>query len=210
MAIVHDLAESIIGDIAPGDNVSKEEKQKMEHEAISFISKLLARATNTTGNLSNSSEEGNSAETRASRRLLSIIEEYEQRQSEEAIAVKDLDLLDMIIQADEYERAHPQVDLQDFFDGTRVERFNNAAIRSIAEEVHRQRSQRNELEIIISRHEVRGLVDARGKSTLAKVQLSKDDVAFAEDFGETSGMSTEDVEKVVRALRKHDAAKLRK
>lgn len=30
MALVHDLAESIVGDIAPADNVSKEEKHRRE------------------------------------------------------------------------------------------------------------------------------------------------------------------------------------
>ena len=34
MAIVHDLAESIVGDITPYDNVTKEEKKKKEAEAM--------------------------------------------------------------------------------------------------------------------------------------------------------------------------------
>ena len=30
MALVHDIAESIVGDIAPADNIPKKEKQRLE------------------------------------------------------------------------------------------------------------------------------------------------------------------------------------
>merc|ERR1711933_612526 len=47
--------------------------------------------------------------------------EYEQQQSFEAHLVKDLDKLDMIIQAEEYEKMEENkgIDLSDFFKGTR-------------------------------------------------------------------------------------------
>jgi 5'-deoxynucleotidase YfbR-like HD superfamily hydrolase len=34
MAVVHDLAEAIVGDITPHDGISKEEKHRREKEAI--------------------------------------------------------------------------------------------------------------------------------------------------------------------------------
>ena len=34
MGLIHDLAESIVGDITPVDNVSEEDKHTMEHVAI--------------------------------------------------------------------------------------------------------------------------------------------------------------------------------
>ena len=37
MAIVHDLAESIVGDITPLDGVSKEDKYKREKVNLLFI-----------------------------------------------------------------------------------------------------------------------------------------------------------------------------
>ena len=37
MALVHDLAESIVGDITPYDNVTKEEKRIMEESAFKEI-----------------------------------------------------------------------------------------------------------------------------------------------------------------------------
>lgn len=43
MALVHDLAESIIGDITPLCGVSKEKKHEMEKEAMLTISKLIGK-----------------------------------------------------------------------------------------------------------------------------------------------------------------------
>lgn len=37
MGLLHDLAESIVGDITPYDNVSKEDKKKLEIEALKKI-----------------------------------------------------------------------------------------------------------------------------------------------------------------------------
>uniref|UniRef100_A0A8C2HQW9 5'-deoxynucleotidase HDDC2 n=1 Tax=Cyprinus carpio TaxID=7962 RepID=A0A8C2HQW9_CYPCA len=41
LALVHDLAECIVGDIAPADNVSKAEKHRREREAMVHITGLL-------------------------------------------------------------------------------------------------------------------------------------------------------------------------
>lgn len=140
MAILHDLAESIVGDIAPSDNVPKQEKQQMENEAIEKIAEVL-------GSVHSSKESSHQCDNRSSigkDSLLATFHEYEERQTREAIAVKDLDLLDMIIQADEYEEQYPGLDLTEFFVGTPVDRFRNDMIRDVAEEVHRQRSDRRE------------------------------------------------------------------
>ena len=47
MAIVHDLAEAIVGDIAPSDNVSKEDKHAREAAALSQIVDMLGADTAT-------------------------------------------------------------------------------------------------------------------------------------------------------------------
>ena len=44
LALVHDLAEAIVGDITPHDPVSKEEKAKMESDAIAKIREMLGDA----------------------------------------------------------------------------------------------------------------------------------------------------------------------
>ncbi|KAL0712176.1 hypothetical protein Bca4012_019154 [Brassica carinata] len=41
MAIVHDIAEAIVGDIAPSCGVSKEEKNRRESEALEHMCKIL-------------------------------------------------------------------------------------------------------------------------------------------------------------------------
>ncbi|XP_068135579.1 5'-deoxynucleotidase HDDC2 isoform X2 [Hyperolius riggenbachi] len=42
LALVHDMAECIVGDIAPADNVSKEEKHRKEKDAMKHLSHLLS------------------------------------------------------------------------------------------------------------------------------------------------------------------------
>lgn len=42
LALVHDLAECIVGDITPYCGVSKEEKKQREMDAMQEISKLIA------------------------------------------------------------------------------------------------------------------------------------------------------------------------
>ena len=38
---MHDMAECIVGDITPSDNVSKEDKHKMERDAMERIVRLV-------------------------------------------------------------------------------------------------------------------------------------------------------------------------
>ncbi|KAJ3117548.1 hypothetical protein HDU96_006309 [Phlyctochytrium bullatum] len=96
MAIVHDLAEAIVGDITPHDNVSKEEKRRLEEEAMRDM-------------VADIGEPG--------KEMLELWLQYEEGKSSEAIFVKDLDKLEMIIQAFEYERDQKK-DLSEFFSST--------------------------------------------------------------------------------------------
>lgn len=45
MALVHDIAESLVGDITPHCNVSQEEKHRLEAEAIEQINGMLGAGT---------------------------------------------------------------------------------------------------------------------------------------------------------------------
>jgi putative hydrolase of HD superfamily len=100
IAVVHDLAEALVGDIAPGQGVDKATKQRLEADAMNTI----------VGHLNANNEV-------LGEHVRSLWLEYECAQSAEAIFVKDMDKLEMILQAREYERSYA-VDLQDFFDGT--------------------------------------------------------------------------------------------
>ena len=131
MGVLHDIAESLTGDICPDDNISKEEKSRMEAAALDTLSTKLSQATVASGD----------EDSCAAEQLMALMHEYEIRESKEAIGVKDLDLLDMIIQADEYEERFG-LDLSEFFDGTPVTRFRTTAIQKIAQEIHDQRKLR--------------------------------------------------------------------
>jgi putative hydrolases of HD superfamily len=45
MAVVHDIAEAIVGDITPADDVSKEDKQAREADAMLQIQDMLGKST---------------------------------------------------------------------------------------------------------------------------------------------------------------------
>jgi putative hydrolases of HD superfamily len=101
IALVHDLAEALVGDIAPGQGVDKATKRRLEDDAMNTI----------VGHL-------NAENSALGRHVRALWLEYESAHTAEALFVKDMDKLEMILQAREYERAFG-VDLQDFFDGTR-------------------------------------------------------------------------------------------
>ncbi|KAB0804037.1 hypothetical protein PPYR_01007 [Photinus pyralis] len=112
LAIVHDLAESIVGDITPQDNISADVKHKMEDEAMKELTSYLG------GGVGN--------------KIYELYKEYELKESAEAKFVKDLDLFDMIFTASEYEIKENTIGrLQEFFDSTRG-RINNPFIKQLA------------------------------------------------------------------------------
>mmetsp|Transcript_4893 Transcript_4893/g.6623 ORF Transcript_4893/g.6623 Transcript_4893/m.6623 type:complete len:276 (+) Transcript_4893:68-895(+) len=182
LAVAHDLSEALVGDIAPMDNVSKEEKRRLEDEAMLQISNSVRGA-----------DGFSDAMTR-------MFNEYEERYTEEGQAVKDLDLLEMIIQADEYERENVSTDgktlnLQEFFDSTGVERFKNERIKGIAIELHRQRVERLKNETVIT--------SSSDSSTFEKLDLR--DRQFVKDYVDKSvDVDVEDISNVVYALRLKD------
>ncbi|TIA92697.1 hypothetical protein E3P99_00537 [Wallemia hederae] len=97
MATVHDIAECIVGDIAPSDNIPKTVKIELERTAMIDI---------VTRYLHNSSQ---------AKYLMQIWEEYEHQSSLEAVFVKDLDRLEMCLQAFEYEKADNNLNLESFY-----------------------------------------------------------------------------------------------
>ena len=84
MALVHDLAEAAVGDITPHCGVSDIDKHQLELDAIIKMTNLLGGSM-------------------GSDDILSLWKEYEEGTTEEARLVKDMDKLEMILQAQEYE-----------------------------------------------------------------------------------------------------------
>lgn len=124
MALVHDLAECIVGDITPHCGVSKEEKLCRERQAMIHLTSMLDKDTGS--------------------EILQLWEEYENQETSEAKAVKDLDRFDMILQAYEYETLlEKPLSLQEFFDSTK-DSFQTPQVMKWTEELLTLRSsQRN-------------------------------------------------------------------
>lgn len=95
IALVHDMAESIVGDLTPNDNVSKEEKSKRESEAMQYLSTTLGGGP-------------------IALEFLNLWEEYENCSSLEASLVKQIDKFEMALQAYYYELNQP-IDLGVFY-----------------------------------------------------------------------------------------------
>ncbi|KAL5119215.1 hypothetical protein ACEQ8H_002926 [Pleosporales sp. CAS-2024a] len=90
MALIHDMAESLVGDITPVDPVSKEEKSRRESETMDYICNNLLGQFN--GGL-------NGAQVRH------IWQEYEDSVTPESLFVHDVDKIELLLQMVEYERA---------------------------------------------------------------------------------------------------------
>jgi putative hydrolase of HD superfamily len=101
ISVVHDLAECVVGDITPHDNVSDNDKHRMEVEAME---NLVSRLPPDLANL-----------------FKTAFNRYENANAEDKPAqlTKDLDKFDMVVQAFEYEEKEKRFgDLEDFFVST--------------------------------------------------------------------------------------------
>ncbi|KAI5287998.1 hypothetical protein KEM54_005555 [Ascosphaera aggregata] len=102
IALVHDMAEALVGDITPVDvNISKEEKHAREVEVMDYIATRLL---------------GNVHGGLAGEDIRSAFQEYEESKTLESLFVHDIDKMELLLQAVEYERAHEgSVDLAEFY-----------------------------------------------------------------------------------------------
>ncbi|KAM9317347.1 5'-deoxynucleotidase HDDC2 [Gastrophryne carolinensis] len=120
LALVHDMAECIVGDIAPADNISKEEKHKKEKDAMTHLSHLLPDDLK--------------------KEVYELWEEYELQTSAEAKFVKELDQCEMILQALEYEELEKKPGrLQDFYNST-AGKFKHPEVVQLVSAIYEQRN----------------------------------------------------------------------
>ena len=101
MILLHDLAESRIGDHTP-EQLSKEEKKKLENNAFNEIIKNLPDLIKL--------------------QYLQIWQEYQEKNSQESNIVHQIDKLEMALQAKIYEKdGHSKDKLESFFESAKIE-----------------------------------------------------------------------------------------
>jgi len=101
MVLLHDLAESKIGDYAP-DQISKEKKKELENKAFFEIVRDLPESVRT--------------------QYLKIWQEYQENNSPESKIVHQIDRLEMALQAKLYQKeGHPEEKLQSFFESAKID-----------------------------------------------------------------------------------------
>ncbi len=101
MVLLHDLAESEIGDYTP-QQLSKEKKNKLENNAFNEIIKNLPDLIKS--------------------QYLQIWQEYQENDSPESKIVHQIDRLEMALQAKIYEKdGHSQKKLESFFESAKTD-----------------------------------------------------------------------------------------
>jgi putative hydrolase of HD superfamily len=100
MALIHDVAELLVGDITPVDGVPKVEKNRRESTTMDYLTKsLLGRVHG-----------GIQGEE-----MKAIWQEYEDSETLESQFVHDVDKIELVLQMVEYERVHERkLDLGEF------------------------------------------------------------------------------------------------
>ncbi|KAH8195845.1 hypothetical protein TruAng_009975 [Truncatella angustata] len=100
MCLVHDMAESLVGDITPVDGVCKPEKSRREAETMDYITKNLL---------------GKVYGGFAGQEIRTIWQEYEDSKTLESHFVHDVDKMELLCQMVEYEkRMNRTLDLGEF------------------------------------------------------------------------------------------------
>lgn len=100
IALVHDMAESIVGDITPVNPMGKEEKHRREWETIKYICNEIVEPIN----------------PKAAKEIMEDWLAYENIESLEARYVKDIDKYELLVQCFEYEKeSNGKLNFQEFF-----------------------------------------------------------------------------------------------
>ncbi|ODV62941.1 5'-deoxynucleotidase ASCRUDRAFT_6561 [Ascoidea rubescens DSM 1968] len=124
ISIVHDLAESLVGDLTPSDPISKKEKHYRELSTIIYLTEKLIKPYH----------------EKASVEFLNLWLEYENQSSIEGKIVKSIDKFEMIIQAFEYEKRYKgKLNLEQFF--TAINAIQVEEVRDMADELIKERNE---------------------------------------------------------------------
>ncbi len=111
LALLHDLGEIDAGDLTPADNVSRREKHRRERRSVVRVLGKLPRGAE----------------------YIALWEEYERQESPEARFVRQIDRLEMALQASAYEHREG-VDLGEFFSSAE-DSLSAAPLRRLLDEL---------------------------------------------------------------------------
>jgi len=170
IALVHDLAEATVGDITPHCGVSDATKHELELQAItSMTSQLRLGVEADNSNNNNTANDGESSSSmlpstsQVGGQILELWKEYEAGETPEAKLVKDMDKLEMILQALEYEADGKNEDsLDGFFDSTR-NKWRTPIGKAWGEEINKRRKEKTVRKNIIADNQAKSS-DAQGQS----------------------------------------------
>jgi 5'-deoxynucleotidase YfbR-like HD superfamily hydrolase len=95
MTLIHDVAEAVAGDITPHDGISRKEKSQREEDGLQLLLEGI----------------------RNSEQYIALWKEYEEGNTPESKLARNIDKLEMALQAREYQTAHPEKNLSEFIDG---------------------------------------------------------------------------------------------
>lgn len=128
LALVHDMAEAVVGDITPLEEMPKAEKARRERDTMTFLATTML---------------GRYERGQQGQELRDLWEEYEAGVTPEAKFVKDLDKLELLCQMVEYEKADPEAVLageRDLGEFTHVAKYiKGEEMRGWAEELKGER-----------------------------------------------------------------------
>ncbi|KAK4243270.1 HD domain-containing protein [Corynascus novoguineensis] len=100
MCLIHDMAESLVGDITPVDDVAKPEKSRREAATMDYITQRLL---------------GKVDGGRVGGEIRAIWQEYENSKTLDSLYVHDIDKMELLVQMVEYEkRGKGKLDLGEF------------------------------------------------------------------------------------------------
>lgn len=100
MCLIHDMAESLVGDITPVDDVAKPEKSRREAATMDYITQRLL---------------GKVDGGRVGGEIRAIWQEYEDSKTLDSLYVHDIDKMELLVQMVEYEkRGKGKLDLGEF------------------------------------------------------------------------------------------------
>ena len=145
LALIHDMAECIVGDITPFDGIPPKEKHEMEVNAMTYLGTRQLSSYYALRHPLVITYLGSLLPEKTSEEFKTLFNEYESQESIESKIVKEFDLFDVMLQAFQYEQREyltngRVVKFQEFFDNA-FGRIKSKHLLKISEEIDKNREE---------------------------------------------------------------------